>query len=504
MSLLIVFLIPFYSNADDVATITLDPNGGIFTYDNTTSIKNLSYPIGYKAVINAKEYKCEKEGYKFLGWKDKNSTDGGIIYGYITVEKGMEFIAVWAEEYDLTFDANGGYFSKTTDETIKTFKSYKNAHFFCQFTNPNYALYYNGNDISIEIYRDDEEYVFLGWKINDTDEVFYKDDYVINGTTVFTAQWGKLCNVCWDYNGGKKSKNAEENATCHYENDLLTMTDEKIYRDDAILIGWKVNDNLSDTIYKIGESYTLIGDTTFIAQWEMLPCVKYMYDEKNTRDIAYIKKGTEIIIDNNLSQYEYKSEYANSDELLSNNAYIPEKKLLGWKVEGDSSNKIYINGDKYIVNEDVTFIAVYEETTQDNKEETEKTQDNTITNNNNTSNSSEDNSEDTVRKTTELKVIEPETIQKSKITLLKNNKKKAFTVKWKKIDNSKGYEFQYALNKKFTKNKKSKSTNKLTLTIKKLKKDKTYYVRVRAYNPDSSGIKVYGEWSAIKKVKIKK
>ena len=93
---------------------------------------------------------------------------------------------------------------------------------------------------------------------------------------------------------------------------------------------------------------------------------------------------------------------------------------------------------------------------------------------------------------------------KVKITSAKNNKKKSIVVKWKKISNAKGYNLQYALNKKFTKSKKTKITTKSTLTIKKLKKGKTYYVRVRAYNTDSKGTKVYSKWSSVKKVKIKK
>ena len=47
------------------------------------------------------------------------------------------------------------------------------------------------------------------------------------------------------------------------------------------------------------------------------------------------------------------------------------------------------------------------------------------------------------------------------------------------------------------------STIKLTKTIRKLKKKKTYFVRVRAYKL-VDGKKVYGKWSAVKKVKIKK
>ena len=37
-----------------------------------------------------------------------------------------------------------------------------------------------------------------------------------------------------------------------------------------------------------------------------------------------------------------------------------------------------------------------------------------------------------------------------------------------------------------------------------LKKNKTYYVRVRAYNSGKDKKKVYGKWSLVKKVKVKK
>ena len=62
---------------------------------------------------------------------------------------------------------------------------------------------------------------------------------------------------------------------------------------------------------------------------------------------------------------------------------------------------------------------------------------------------------------------------------------------------------QYSTNKKFKKAK-TKTAKKTNLTIKKLKKKKTYYVRVRAYTLDASGKKVPGQWSAVKKVVIKK
>lgn len=93
----------------------------------------------------------------------------------------------------------------------------------------------------------------------------------------------------------------------------------------------------------------------------------------------------------------------------------------------------------------------------------------------------------------------------SKIILksAKNVKGKKLFVKWKKDKNAKGYQISYSTNKKFKKNMKIKDITKTTFTVKKLKKKKTYYVRVRAYTL-SNGKKVYGKWSSVKKVKIKK
>ena len=93
---------------------------------------------------------------------------------------------------------------------------------------------------------------------------------------------------------------------------------------------------------------------------------------------------------------------------------------------------------------------------------------------------------------------------KVKITKAKNVKTKKLTVKWKKTSKAKGYQIQIATNKKFTKGKKTKTLSKTTYSFKKLKKNKYYYVRIRAYVYDSNHKKVYGSWSTVKKVKIKK
>ena len=61
------------------------------------------------------------------------------------------------------------------------------------------------------------------------------------------------------------------------------------------------------------------------------------------------------------------------------------------------------------------------------------------------------------------------------------------------------------MNRRFTRKKKTFNIVWFmeTKEIGALKKNKTYYVRVRAYN-EKRGAKKYGKWSAVKKVKIRK
>ena len=100
------------------------------------------------------------------------------------------------------------------------------------------------------------------------------------------------------------------------------------------------------------------------------------------------------------------------------------------------------------------------------------------------------------------KISGKKTLSKVILQVPKNKKGRKLVVRWNAVKDAKGYQLQYALNKKFKK-KKSVQTKKTKYTIKKLKKKKTYYIRVRAYKMNGKK-KVYGKWSTVKKVKIKK
>ncbi len=95
----------------------------------------------------------------------------------------------------------------------------------------------------------------------------------------------------------------------------------------------------------------------------------------------------------------------------------------------------------------------------------------------------------------------PGKVKKFKVKKLKNRKLK---LTWKKMKKVSGYQVFYATNKKFKKGVKkvqAKASAK-GITIRRLKKKKTYYIKMRAYNKVGKQVK-YGVWTKPKKIKIK-
>ena len=94
------------------------------------------------------------------------------------------------------------------------------------------------------------------------------------------------------------------------------------------------------------------------------------------------------------------------------------------------------------------------------------------------------------------------TLGKASISKVTAKSKKKLQIKIKKASGAKGYEISYSMNKKF-KSAKKVTTTKTTYTIKKLKKGKTYYIRIRPYTK-SGGKTVYGTYSKTVKKKVTK
>lgn len=99
-------------------------------------------------------------------------------------------------------------------------------------------------------------------------------------------------------------------------------------------------------------------------------------------------------------------------------------------------------------------------------------------------------------------VVKPPVPKKTKISSIKNSKKKTAIIKWKKVSGATGYEV-YRSTKKTKGYKRVKKTSSTSFTNKKLKKKKTYYYKVRVYKT-RYGVSSYSGYSVIRKIKIKK
>ncbi|MCC8068082.1 MAG: Ig-like domain-containing protein, partial [Clostridiales bacterium] len=92
------------------------------------------------------------------------------------------------------------------------------------------------------------------------------------------------------------------------------------------------------------------------------------------------------------------------------------------------------------------------------------------------------------------------------ISSVKNTASKKATVKWKKKTKVTGYQIQYSTSKTFKSGKKTvkvAGAKKASKVLSKLKKGKTYYVRIRTYKK-VNGKTYYSAWSSKKKVKVTK
>ncbi len=98
---------------------------------------------------------------------------------------------------------------------------------------------------------------------------------------------------------------------------------------------------------------------------------------------------------------------------------------------------------------------------------------------------------------------DPGKVMVGKVSALKfKQKNHTVIVSWKKLTGVRGYQICYSTSKKW-KSKKQKLITKNNTVIKSLRKNKTYYFRVRAYRLEGTK-KVYGAWSATNRITIKR
>jgi uncharacterized repeat protein (TIGR02543 family) len=176
-------------------TVTWQANGGLWNDGKTEDIVN-EYNIG-DAIIKPTDPK--REGYRFLGW----SEDGATIVDPKTTmpAENLTYIAVWEEEYSVTYNPNGG---NTT----------------CVDNN----AYIKGEIVTVCATQPTKTgYTFAGW--NDGTNTYQAGNTFIMpaGDVTLTAQWTANTNTA--YKVEHYQQNVDDTyPTTPYETDALTGT----------------------------------------------------------------------------------------------------------------------------------------------------------------------------------------------------------------------------------------------------------------------------------------
>lgn len=382
----------------------------------------------------------------------------------------------------------------TTEKTLGSFSNVPLAENIIRTGQSNVTYVWSDDDLYGKSTYSYEIYVPVGKKLKD-DNGIWKDS--TNEDICVTYDFDNSTdNVYVDVSSGKTKIGYKADKEAFFP-----------VKNGYVLVGWQTPDG---KVHLYDEEIEVSEPIIIKAIWKKVYKVEYSFKDANLGTVNSKFAYPQSILPSNVDDGgNHLISYGSSDSPYSRMLYLTEGEYVigqynesgdvypvtrdgyvfnGWKSNKDA--KIYKQNDKVQINSDVVFEAQWSaKSDKEVKKDDENT--NNKSNGDVVSNSSKENSK---------KITAPKTV---KITAVKNKKKKSFFVSWKRIKNVKGYQIQYAKNKKFTKSKKSIFSKKNSFTVKNLSKKKTYYVRVRAYKL-SGKTKVYGKWSSIKIIKITK
>ena len=278
------------------------------------------------------------DGYSFKGWRINN---GDEIYStndlqYYVPEGQTTITAVWEEyqeTYNITFEANGGFFYSNNSATI-TKKIEK------------------GSNINNDVGVGKEGYAFKCWKNKKTNEMVNSlYDIVPTEDMTFVAQWVGTYQLTFE---------SEYGYIYGYESNTSTTTenpiDKALYwsapsvsgRPGYVFAGWSVKG--TNTIVNT-ESYYPSGNMTFVANWTPGYKVTLLSNEGYFDGSQYNKKYEKTVVSGGLVDW--------FDEPSNRPGYS----VSGWKIDsngdgvGDGDILSYAEVRDYEVYSDITFVA---------------------------------------------------------------------------------------------------------------------------------------------------
>ena len=362
----------FTAQYSDGIVVEFDLNGGYYSYRESPLGSTKYYGDPWytasetgKIDISSLFFASDETGMAFEGWKKEGDTTlySSQDINEMTFTEDTTFVAQWAEGYKVTLYSEEGYM-KGSDPDAKEYVQYMAK-----------GKLFNGRiPINHMDYHRSDGFIIDYWTLDgDDDKKYQREDIlnmVINRDMTFTAHWSEEPVITYIANGGKIASGStytdRYSIHCEYR---TTPERVDISRDGYRLDGWKVEDDssLSGSIITDLNNYVVKGDVTFTAQW----------GEDNPEDYCTVKYDPNGGWYNNSPggsyeplEYEYRkgSTIKLIGESSINRPYKDGSTLVGWTIEGGDGTVLppceriddeFVGGD-FTVNEDVTFVAVWD------------------------------------------------------------------------------------------------------------------------------------------------
>lgn len=375
-----------------------------------------------------------------------------------------------------------------------------------------------------------ENYTFTGWNtMPDGSGAFYRDEANIYPLTetdqaeiTLYAMWKDSSVTDYTITYFLNATNVQNDNPTAYTNNSDTITLKDPIREGYTFLGWFSDKELTQQVTEIAKGST--GDITLYAHWKRADACEHEWiqtavieratcSQEGTATRACTKCGKSEVITLPIDpDYHWEKEIVNKKpattteegytgdtickackKVLQQGEVIPKK---GTASETPAaSNKPDTSNTPAASNKPGTSNTPAASNAPAATKKPSSSNTPSATKKPSASSGTQDASSETSTKASAPKAV--------KGLRIVNQKPLKLIITWLPETTVKGYEVQYAMDKKFTRSLKKKTVKTTYCTVKKVKRSKTYFVRVRAYKLQGTK-KIYSKWTKVKKIKVKK
>lgn len=375
-----------------------------------------------------------------------------------------------------------------------------------------------------------ENYTFTGWNtMPDGSGAFYRDEANIYPLTetdqaeiTLYAMWKDSSVTDYTITYFLNATNVQNDNPTAYTNNSDTITLKDPIREGYTFLGWFSDKELTQQVTEIAKGST--GDITLYAHWKRADACEHEWiqtavieratcSQEGTATRACTKCGKSEVITLPIDpDYHWEKEVVNKKpattteegytgdtickackKVLQQGEVIPKK---GTASETPAaSNKPDTSNTPAASNKPGTSNTPAASNAPAATKKPSSSNTPSATKKPSASSDTQDASSETSTKASAPKAV--------KGLRIVNQKPLKLIITWLSDTTVKGYEVQYAMDKKFTRSLKKKTVKTTYCTVKKVKRSKTYFVRVRAYKLQGTK-KIYSKWTKVKKIKVKK